>query len=381
MEKPPDAPLARIAPFIEIVLSVVRKICAGLVIIAFLSIIAAIAAALVAWVRERADKLFEKVFDLPESSKSEGKKGPMVVVPPGAGTQSPASVVGGSAAMSMAPIALAATVAGAVAAIVVGAITITVNSRPITAEPTANTPAATYKLGDISVTVPPKDIVVDASQIQLQQPNVNTSIPSLAFHFPQIPIDDRVMRDFASAMQNYSAALNAQSDHDRRLDELLTKALAAEQQNSELRAKLDMKPTQAQVEKLIAENEQRRKVDEGVRDALKSLADGTVEQEKGTSLGAMQYLRALNAQNEHYFNRFLRPGLVRRNCETYIAVEKQFKGKVAVPPCITPFWGNEEIDDGAIPTPPKTIKAASDSPGSGVPQAAVAANATSSPRP
>jgi hypothetical protein len=35
MNKPKDAFIARLAPFIEIVLSVVRKICAALVIIAF----------------------------------------------------------------------------------------------------------------------------------------------------------------------------------------------------------------------------------------------------------------------------------------------------------------------------------------------------------
>jgi hypothetical protein len=255
-----------------------------------------------------------------------------------------APVGGAPVATSFAPLAIAATVAGATAAIVVGAITISVNSRPIAAEATANTPKATYTIGDVTVAVPGKEITVDPQQIHFQQPNVSASVPPLSFHFPQIPIDDQVMRNFTTAMQNYSAALQAQSAHDERLDRLLSKALAVESENSVLRTRLEIKPTQEQVDKLVAENQQRKKIDDAVQAALKKLADATAEQDKGTTLGALQYLRSLNAQNQHYVNRIFRPALVHENCVTYYNVAKQFGGKIPVAPCITPLWGDDELE-------------------------------------
>jgi len=363
LQKPHNARnefIARLTPFTDIVLSVIRKICAALVILGFLCVLAAIGALFMDWVRRRVDSLFEKAF---ESSEAEKKIAPPPVVP-----VVPPTYVGGvgtgGGGMLIAPMAIGATIAGATAAIVVGAITIRVPTTSANAEVPPVSARATYTVDELKIHVKPADVPVTADQIT--PPNVRTDIPPLAFHFPQIPIDTERMHEFETAMHNYAAALQAQSEHDRRLDDLLTRALQRERENALLQAKLDYKPTEDEVARLKAEAETRNKLDQAVRDSLHSLADGTQEQEKGTVLGALQYLRSLNAQNEHYFNRVFRRELVRRNCDTYKSVSSQFTSKLeALPPCVMPLWASDDLATSKGNPEPER-KAAGNSPPAGV---------------
>jgi hypothetical protein len=323
--EPNDQFLARLAPFADIVLSVVRKICAALIILAFLAALVALAAALVPWVRTQVDKLFGKAFELPDRRESSETRG----------TTSIPSVPATSPMLSAtAPMALAATVAGASAAIIIGAFTITVPSRSVTATVTPPSASAKYTIEDIDIRVP--RMQVDVPSAAINPPHVNTDVPPLAFNFPQIPIERTTLTEFTAAMAKFSDALRSQSDHDARLDRLVAEAIDLERRNVELATKVALQPTTDRFIRLENDVAQMKNTDSAIKESVGLLAKATDKQSNGTTVDALQYLRALNAQNDHLTNQLLRPGLVKQNCVTYSRVAKI--ASVDAPPCTEKGW-------------------------------------------
>jgi hypothetical protein len=323
--EPHDQFLARLAPFVDIVLSVVRKICAGLVILGFLAILVALAAALIPWVRKQVDKLFEKAFEPPDPRPRNSPE-PRAA----ASTAVPAT----SPMLSAAPIALVATVAGASVAVIMGALTITVPSRSVTATITPPSASAKYTIEDIDIRVP--RMQVDVPSAAINPPHVNTDVPPLAFNFPQIPIESTTLTEFTAAMARFSDALRSQSDHDARLDRLVAEAIDLEKRNTELAMKVALQPTTDRFIRLENDVAQMKNTDTAIKESVGLLAKATDIQSHGTTVDALQYLRALNAQNDHLTNQLLRPGLVKQNCVTYSRVAKI--ASVDAPPCTEKGW-------------------------------------------
>lgn len=320
--EPHDAFLARTAPFVDVVLNIARKICASLVVLAFLAVLVAVAAALIPWVRTQVDKLFGKALDLPEKREG-GEPGPRY---PGYPFQA-------TPLMAAAPLAVAATAAGAAAAFVIGVLTITVPSRNVTANVAAPSANAKYSIDDIDIHIPRIPVNVPPTMIS---PHVNADVPPLAFNFPQIPVDDTALRQFTTAMTEFAQALKHQSDHDARLDALSKAAEDLAARNAELTTKVALQPTENQVTQMEKELVEIKKTNSAIRDALSLLAQSTEKESTGTTVGALQYLRSLNAQNDRLLNQLFRPGLVKQNCETYGKVAKT--ANVDVVSCTEKGW-------------------------------------------
>lgn len=322
---PPDATIARVAPVLDVVFGVSAKVGAAFIVFGMLAFVAAILAALIPWVRKQTDKLFERAVEPPETHKQEGSSA--------AGAVSSAAMVVTSRGAAMAPIAIVGTAAaGLTAAIVIGAMTITVTPpKTLDAKVSTPTPEAVYDIKPLKINV--ESGPVNVRREDITPPHVNTDIPPLAFNFPEIPVDQTALTQFTTAMTNYAHALDNQSAHDERLDKLLGEVVRLQRQNAQLETSLELRPTAEKVEALEKEFGELKVASSKVGDAVGSLADGTQTE---VDVDSLQYLRKLNAQNDHLVNQLFRPGLVRQNCKTYREILDATG--VAAAPCTEKGW-------------------------------------------
>jgi hypothetical protein len=325
LDKPPSSNrfLARLEPFFTIVLGVTRKIAAALIIFALLASILAGAAALMPWLRTQIDKLFAKTIEPPEAH-DKAPSGRLPYIP-----------AGGAGVAAIAPMAIAASAAGATAALVIGAITITVPRNLVTANLAPATTTATYDIKPITITVPSTPVNVRPEDIK--PPHVNTEIPPLAFHFPEIPVDKTALAQFTTAMTGFSLALQQQREHDARLDVLINQVLELQKKNTALETTLALRPTTDEINHLNTAVSELHDTDAILKGSLDPLREAAAKEAAGATVHAVQYLRSLNAENDHFVNQLFRPGLIKQNCATYADVVKTANLADAAP-CTQKGW-------------------------------------------